>query len=98
MLGEAITLKQAQELLPGLSWHEWKQIRPASVVCRAIELNENGYGHMWGVSWCLHVEGLNEEPISFDKSCDSHAELERSAALVSERLGVPIVRKYGGFA
>ena len=98
MISQALTLKQAQELLPGLSWHEWKQLRPTAVVCRAIELNENGYGALWDVDWCLHIEGLNGDAISYTKDFDSHREIERAAILAAERLGVPIIRKYGGFA
>jgi hypothetical protein len=98
MISQALTIKEARGLLPGIAWHEWKQLRPTAVVCRAIELNENDYGVGWGVDWCLHIEGPTGGAISHTKDFDSHRELERAAEVASQRLGVPIVRIYGGFA
>ena len=86
MISQILTLKQAQGLIPGLSWHEWKEIRPGSVVCREIE------GEGWGIDWCIHVEDPDGKAITCSKSCDSQRHAERSAEIVSGILGVPIVR------
>ena len=96
MISQALSLEQAQGLLPGLTWLEWKRLEPAAIVSRVVEMG-NPCNNSWP-SWDFYVQDANGDMISLPKDYETHTELERAAILAAERLGVPIIRKYGGYA